>query len=115
LFGSIDQIDFDDDELWHSISPSPHFEQFMSFSRFKDFWIFLPAIFVDESKVQDNPWYQFSMTVDDFNEICRSRVVCLKWIVASKIMCAWRPRTALGGLPNISFVIHKPGPLGKIN
>jgi hypothetical protein len=28
-------------------------------------------------------------------------------------MCAWRPRTtALGGLPNISFVVRKPEPLG---
>jgi hypothetical protein len=30
-------------------------------------------------------------------------------------MSAWRPRkTALGGLPNISFIARKPEPLGKI-
>jgi hypothetical protein len=29
-------------------------------------------------------------------------------------MSAWRPRTtALGGLPNISFIARKPEPLGK--
>ena len=91
LFGSRDQVDIDDDDLWNSISPSPHFEQFMPFSRFKDFQRFLPAIFVKERKAQDDPWYQFSMAVDDFNEICRSRVVCSKRIVADETMCAWRP------------------------
>ncbi len=31
-------------------------------------------------------------------------------------MCTWRPwRTALGGLPNISFVVQKPEPSGKDN
>jgi hypothetical protein len=93
LFGTRDQVDLNDDELWHSISPSPHFEQFMLFSRFKDFQRFLPAIFVDEIRAQDDPWYQFSMAVDDFNKIHRSRVVCSKWIVADETMCAWRPRT----------------------
>ena len=114
LFGLRDQVDLDDDELWHSISPSPHFEQYMPYSRFKDFRRFLPAIFVDEMKKETDPWYQFSSAVDDFNEIHRSRVVCSWWIVADETMCAWRPRTtALGGLPNISFVIRKPEPLGK--
>jgi hypothetical protein len=114
LFGLRDQVDLDDDELWHSISPSPHFEQYMPYSRFKDFRRFLPAIFVDEMKKETDPWYQFSSAVDDFNEIRRSRVACSRWIVADETMCAWRPRTtALGGLPNISFVIRKPEPLGK--
>jgi hypothetical protein len=46
----------------------------------KDFWRFLPAVFVDEMKAETNPWYQVSMAIDDFNEICRSRVVC-SWVV----------------------------------
>jgi len=37
LFGVKDQIDLDDDVLWHSISASPHFKQYMTFNRFKDF------------------------------------------------------------------------------
>jgi hypothetical protein len=35
-------------EYWPSIYPSPHFEQYMSFSRFKDFRRLLPCIWVDE-------------------------------------------------------------------
>jgi hypothetical protein len=106
LFGVRDQFDLDDEESWHSISASPHFEQYMPFGRYKDFQRFLPAIFVDETKAETDPWYQFSMAIDVFNEICRSRVVCSHWVVVDESMCAWKPRTTvLGGLPNISFVI----------
>jgi len=35
--------------------------------------------------------------------------------VVDASMCAYRPRTtATGGLPNISFIVRKPEPLGKI-
>jgi hypothetical protein len=37
LFCVKDQINLDDDELRHSISACPHFEQYMPFNRFKDF------------------------------------------------------------------------------
>ena len=114
LFGVKDQIDLDDNVLWHSTSASPHFEQYMTFNRFKDFRRFLPAVFADPTKVETDPWYQLSTAIDNFNEIRRLRVSCSRWLVADESMSAWRPRTtALGGLPNISFVIRKPEPLGK--
>ncbi len=92
----------EEEEVWHSISASLHFVQYMPFSRCKDFCRFLPAIIVDESKTEMDPWYQFSKAIDDFNEIRRSRVVCSQWIFADESMSAWRPQTtALGGLPNI--------------
>jgi hypothetical protein len=47
----------------------PQFEQFMPFSRFKDFCHILPEIHVDESIKETNPWYQFSDAVDKFNFI----------------------------------------------
>jgi hypothetical protein len=115
LFGTKHGTEEEEEEVWRSISASPHFEQYMPFSRFKDFRRFLPAIFVDNDKKETDPWYQFSKAIDDFNEIRRSKVVCSQWIVADESMSAWRPRTtALGGLPNISFVIRKPEPLGKL-
>jgi hypothetical protein len=114
LFGSSREEDDVDDDYWHSISTNPHFEQYMPFSRFKDFRRFLPFIFVNEDKKDTDPWYQFSDAIDEFNEIRSSRLACSQWIVADETMCAWRPRTtALGGLPNISFIIQKPEPLGK--
>jgi len=86
----------------------------MPFRRFKDFLRFLPSTFVNEHKKETDPWYQFSVAIGEFNEIRLSKSVCSQWIVTDKNMCAWRPRnTALGGLPNISFIIQKPEPLGK--
>jgi hypothetical protein len=114
LFGSKD-MEEEDGDVWHSISASPHFEQYMAFSRFKDFRRFLPAIFSDEIKKQTDPWYQFSGAIDEFNLIHNTKFVCSQWICANESMCSLRPRTtALGGLPNISFVVRKPEPLGKL-
>jgi hypothetical protein len=47
--------------------------------------------------------------------IPNTKFTCSPWICADETMCSWRPRTtALGGLPNISFVAQKPEPLGKL-
>ncbi len=114
LFGS-KNVELDDEDVWHSISTSPHLEQYMAFSRFKDFRRFLPAIYSDESKKDTDPWYQFSGAIDEFNLIRNTKFVCSKWSCADESMCSWRPRTtALGGLPNISFVARKLEPLGKL-
>jgi hypothetical protein len=118
LFSNRDQSpDYDEDlDVWRSIGLSPQFEQYMTFSRFKDFRRFLLAIHADESKKETDPWYQFLGAIDEFNFIRQTKVECAKWISADEIMSVWRPRaTALGGLPNISFAVCKPEPLGKIN
>ncbi len=117
LFSVKNMDDDDDEELnqWPSISPSPQFEQYMVFSRFKDFRRFLPSIFADESKKENDPWWEFSGAVEEFNLIRSTKVICSPWISIDETMCAWRPRTtALGGLPNISFIVRTPEPLGKI-
>jgi hypothetical protein len=104
----------DDDEKWPSLCPEPHFEKYMSFGRWKDFRRYFPEIFADETRKETDVWYQFSAAVDEFNEI-RSTLICgSRWISVDETMCAWKPRkTATGGLPNISFIIRKPEPLGK--
>ena len=57
----------------------------------------------------------FSSAIDEFNELRKNLLFDSRWISADETMCTWRPRkTALGGLPNISFIIRKPEPLGKI-
>ncbi len=87
----------------------------MAFSRFKDFRRFLPSIYADESKNESDPWWQFSDAVEEFNLIRATKVTSSCWISVDETMCAWRPRTtALGGLPNISFVVRKPEPLGTL-
>jgi hypothetical protein len=77
----------------------------MSCSRFKDFCRFLPEFWFDfQLKDAGDPWC---------NDIQREGVQASSWKVIDELMCAWRPRTtALGGLPNISFIMRKPEPLG---
>jgi len=77
---SVKNIGYDDDNdlnQWPSISPSPQFEQYMAFSRFKDFRRFLPRIFADESKKENDPWWEFLGAVEEFNLIRSTKVICL--------------------------------------
>jgi hypothetical protein len=110
-----EEEDDDDLEVWPSISPNPQFEQYMAFSCFKDFRRFLPSIYANESQKETDDWWEFAGAVDEFNIIRRTKLTCSEWISVDETMCAWRPRTtALGGLPNISFIVRKPEPLGKL-
>jgi hypothetical protein len=77
----------------------------MPFSRWKDLRCFCPEIFADAAKKETDPWYQFSLAIDEFNSICQSELVCSQWISIDETMSAWKPsKTSLGGLPNISFM-----------
>ena len=67
-----------------------------------------------KAKKKPNFGEMFSGAIEEFNEIRTTKLTCSHWISADESMCAWRPRTtALGGLPNISFVVRKPEPLGE--
>ena len=115
LFRKTDQkyLDGDYKENWMSMVSHPGFDQFMSYSRFKEFRRFLPEIWVNEAVKDVDPWNKFSAAIDEFNNIWRTSIRCSRWKVVDESMSAWRPRTtALGGLPNISFVVRKPEPLG---
>jgi hypothetical protein len=51
---------------------------------------------------------------EKINDIRKPRVRASSWKVIDELMSAWPPRTkALGGLPNISFILRKPEPLGE--
>ena len=118
LFSAKDQLmeeGEEEDENWASLCPDPHFEKFMPFGRWKEFRRFFPDVFADETRKESDVWYQFSAAIDEFNEIRENLICGSRWISVDETMCAWKPRkTATGGLPNISFIIRKPEPLGKI-
>ncbi len=97
LFGGKKGEDEEDDaEQWPLISLVPHFEQYMA-------------------RKESDPWWEFPGVIDEFNLIRSTKVIYSHWISADETMSAWRPRTtALGGLTNISVVVRKPEPLGKL-
>jgi hypothetical protein len=111
LFSTKDSAD--EDELWPTLCGEPHFEKYMSFYRWKEFKRFLPFIYKDESRKDTDPWWEFVLAVEEFNQIRSSKLIGSQWISVDETMSAYRPRkTALGGLPNISFIVRKPEPLG---
>jgi hypothetical protein len=86
----------------------------LPFSRWKDLQCFFPEIFVDETKKDTDPSYQFSLAIDKFNSICQSELLDSLWMSINETMSAWKPqKSALGELPNILFIVRKPEPLGK--
>ncbi len=71
---------------------------------------FLPM----KKKKETDPWYQFSSAIDEINSIHQSELVDSLWISINETMSALNPRKmTFGGLPNISFIVRKPEPLGK--
>jgi hypothetical protein len=111
LFSTKDSAD--EDELWPTLCGEPHFEKYMSFYRWKEFKHFLPFIYQDESRKDADPWWEFVLAVEEFNQIRSSKLIGSQWISVDDTMSAYRPRkTALGGLLNILFIVQKLEPLG---
>ena len=103
----------DEDDDWETILECPGFEKFMKLYRFKQFRKYLPLIFENDSLKEVDPWWKFTTAVDSFNAIRKERCISSYLKVFDESMSAWRPRISkLGGLPNISFILRKPEPLG---
>ena len=85
----------------------------MPFYRFKLYRRYLPSINIDTSKQGSDPWYKLISGIEEFNQIRREKISGIHWIQIDESMSSWRTRTsAIGGLPNISFILRKPKPLG---
>ena len=91
------------------IDLSPH----MAFRRFEDIKAFFPQAFSDIDKSSDDPWYMVSKWIAEFNNNRAKTVAASVIKLLDETMSAWRPRKdKTGGLPNISFILRKPEPLG---
>jgi len=91
----------------------------MSANRFKQWRKFIPSIWANKALQLDgkqDPCWQFSSAVSEFNDHRREIIQHSLMLVADESMSAWVPRTSkTGGLSNISFIKRKPEPLGKLN
>ena len=68
------------------------------------------AFYDDET---EDPWHPVKKLVDDYNSNRKKTVASSVIMTLDESMSAWRPRTSsAGGLPNISFILRKPRPLG---
>ena len=51
--------------------------------------------------------------INDFNSHRKNLLKCSNHLCFDEMMSTWRPRTSkTGGLPNITYIIRKPEPLG---
>ena len=102
-----------DERTRSSILQQANFQNHMKLYRFKEFRYFLPRIFEQPMDQDCDPWWKFSSAIKAFNDIRKTHIKSSHVKVLDESMASWRPRTSKnGGLPNISYIIRKPEPLG---
>jgi len=103
----------DNESSWDTIIPKARFDKHMKLYRFKEFRHYLPKVYERPAEKDSDPWWQFSSAINEFNEIRNELITSSHVKVMDETMSPWRPRTSKnGGLPNISYIIRKPEPLG---
>ena len=102
-------------EEWQSMVPHPESDKIIKLYRWKECRAFLPYAFQSQKlKDENDPWWRFEGAIQEFNNNRFDRIQSARWVCIDESMSAWRPRTTpTGGLPNISFILRKPEPLGK--
>ena len=104
-----------DPKTWRSIIKSPDFGQYLGENRFKEYRKLIPRIWENKDVKESDPWWEFSSAVQEFNQQRRDLIKASNWKVEDESMSAWcLQKTKTGGLPNISYIVRKPEPLGNI-
>jgi hypothetical protein len=83
---------------------------------FKEYCKVIAKIWENNEVKDTDPWWEISSAVEEFNQQGQNLVQPSTWMVEDELMSAWCPRkTKTGGLPNISFIMRKPEPLGTVS
>jgi hypothetical protein len=100
-------------EAWQSIAAKTVFTPYMKLYRFKQFRKMVPKIWEQEDLTGNDPWFKFRGAIENFNHIRKLDILSSEKRILDESMSAFRPRTSkYRGLPNISYIIRKPEPLG---
>jgi len=92
---------------------APNFGRWIPQRRFEDIRATAHFAFADMESTAQDPWGWFRPVVERFNANRKVNVKQDPVFVGDESMSEWQPRsTALGGLPNLSFIKRKPKPLG---
>ncbi len=90
------------------MTPSIDLTPFMALQCFEDIKMYFPQAFSEY-----DPWYMLSALISDFHFNRQKKVAASVVKILDESMSAWRSRKdKTGGLPNISFTLQKPEPLG---
>jgi len=105
-----------DPKTWQSILTGPNFGKFMGENQFKEYRKMIAMIWENDEVKDTDPRWEFSSAVEEFNQQWQNLVQPSIWMMEDESMPAWYPRkTKTGGLPNISFIMRKPEPLGTVS
>jgi hypothetical protein len=106
---------FTSDQDYDSFYPPPGFDKHMKYHRFKAWKQLIVQVSEDSArKRDDDPWWPFSSVVEGFNKVRREKITAWLCDIFDEAMSVFRPRsTATSKLPNISFILRKPKPLGS--
>ena len=90
--------------------------KYMNYTRFKfikQYWVKQFELEVDDQYKERNKWWRVGYLVNGFNDNRRTTVAASRVKTLDESMSAFRPQTKkTGNLPNISFILRKPEPLG---
>jgi hypothetical protein len=85
-------------------------------NRFKEYRKMIAKIWKNEEVKDTDPWWEFLSALEEFNQQQQNLVQPSTWMVEDESISEWCPReTESGGLPNISFIMRKPEPLGTVS
>ena len=91
-------------------------QKFMSRSRFmfiKKHWVSQFQLELDEANKNQNKWWRVGYLVNGFNMNRRETIASSRVKTLDESMSAFKPQTTkTGNLPNISYIMRKPEPLG---
>lgn len=96
----------------------PDFGRFVPINEMKAFCSVAPFCWCEEkywyTPKQDSLWEVFLPCINSFNDQ-RMRMIKCMMLLLDESMSGWRPKTSkLGGLPNYTYEIRKPVPLGTM-
>jgi hypothetical protein len=73
----------------------------------------IPTIWEQEDLTGNDPWCKFRGAIEKFNHIRKLDILSSELCVLDESMSVYRPCTSkYTGLPDISYIIRKPEPLG---
>ena len=75
----------------------------------------MPCMYEDvQVNEEEDPWWQFALCVSEFNSHRQNIIISSTWKVFDESMLVYHAWTTMtGGLPNLSFILRKPEPLGE--
>jgi hypothetical protein len=97
-----------------NFSPSVDLSKTVSRHHYECWRQCFPYAFYDWEKAEEDPWHPIGLLVDGFNDNRRAVFAASSTQTHDESMSAFRPRTTpTSRLPNISFILRKPEPLGS--